>query len=151
VDGYVDSQWRSWKPWNESELSTCERRTSRIGSTSSAPVYSVSARTHANCVVVLTLGVVSLGPVVTGTALAVDKGVRAEEVGEGARADEVHDTGLEVDLDRAGNVLGVGRLVEVDRNCAMLVRAWHDIIVQEAKSERRSRRARLFASLDLNP
>jgi hypothetical protein len=64
----------------------------------------------------LTLSVVALGPVVSCSALAMDKGVRAEKVGEGARADEVHDSGLEVDLNRAGNVLGVAGLGEVDRD-----------------------------------
>jgi hypothetical protein len=66
-----------------------------------------------------TLGVVALGPVVAGTALAVDKGVGAEERGEGARADEVDDTRLEVDLDRAGDVLLVRGLVKVDRDCEL--------------------------------
>lgn len=45
-----------------------------------------------------------------------DKGVGAEERGEGARADDVDDTRLEVDLDRAGDVLLVRGLVKVDRD-----------------------------------
>lgn len=61
-----------------------------------------------------TLGVVALGPVVSGTALAVDEGVRAEQVRKGARADEVDDSGLEVDLDRARDELASARLAEVD-------------------------------------
>lgn len=61
-----------------------------------------------------TLGVVTHSPVVGGTVLAVDEGVGAEEVGEGARADEVDDSGLQVDLDRAGDELLVAGLAEVD-------------------------------------
>lgn len=60
------------------------------------------------------LGVVALGPVVSGTALAVNKGVGAEEVGERALADEVDNSGLQVDLDRAGDKLAVASLAEVD-------------------------------------
>lgn len=61
-----------------------------------------------------TLGVVTHSPVVGGTVLAVDEGVGAEQVGEGARADEVDDSGLQVDLDRAGDELLVAGLAEVD-------------------------------------
>merc|ERR1711943_8629 len=43
-----------------------------------------------------TLGVVTLGPIVTRTSLAEDKVVGAEELTEGAGTDGVHGTGLEV-------------------------------------------------------
>merc|ERR1712109_226680 len=43
-----------------------------------------------------TLGVVTLGPVVTGTSLTEDEVVGAEELTEGAGTDGVHGTGLEI-------------------------------------------------------
>lgn len=61
-----------------------------------------------------TLSVVTHSPVVGGTVLAVNKGVGAEEVGERALADEVDNTRLQVDLDRAGDELAVASLAEVD-------------------------------------
>ena len=60
-----------------------------------------------------TLGVVTLGPVVTGTSLAEDEVVRAEELTEGAGTDGVHGTGLEVHEDGAGDVATAGGLVVV--------------------------------------
>ena len=60
-----------------------------------------------------TLGVVALGPVVTGTSLTEDEVVRAEELTEGAGADGVHGSGLEIHEDGAGNVSATGGLVEV--------------------------------------
>ena len=50
------------------------------------------------------LGVVALGPVVTGAGLAEDEVVRAEKLAEGAGADGVHGARLEVHEDRAGYV-----------------------------------------------
>ena len=61
-----------------------------------------------------TLGVVTLGPVVTGTGLSEDKVIRAEELAEGARADRVHGAGLEVHEDGARHVAAARRLVVVD-------------------------------------
>ena len=51
------------------------------------------------------LRVVTLGPVVTGTALTEDEVVRAEEVAERSRADGVHGSGLEINEDRTGHIL----------------------------------------------
>ena len=51
-----------------------------------------------------TLGVVALGPVVTGSGLAEHEVVRAEELAEGAGADGVHGSRLEVHEDGAGDV-----------------------------------------------
>ena len=61
-----------------------------------------------------TLGVVALGPVVTGTSLTEDEVVRAEELTEGAGTDGVHGSGLEIHEDGAGNVSATGGLVVVD-------------------------------------
>merc|ERR1719267_262364 len=60
-----------------------------------------------------TLGVVTLGPVVTGTSLAEDEVVRAEELTEWAGTDGVHGTRLEVHEDGAGHVAATGSLVVV--------------------------------------
>merc|ERR1719324_2317270 len=51
-----------------------------------------------------TLGVVTLGPVVTGTGLAEDKVVGSEELTEGTSTDGVHGAGLEVHKDGTGDV-----------------------------------------------
>ena len=61
-----------------------------------------------------TLGVVTLGPVVTSTALTEDEVVGSEELTEGAGSDGVHGTGLEVHKNSAGNVSSTGGLVVVD-------------------------------------
>jgi len=61
-----------------------------------------------------TFGVVTLGPVVTGTGLTEDEVVGAEELTEGSGADGVHGAGLEVHKDGAGNVTATGGFVEVD-------------------------------------
>ena len=60
------------------------------------------------------LGVVTLGPVVTGARLAKDKVVRSEDLTKGTRSDRVHCTGLQVDQDGTGHVLAAGGLVVVD-------------------------------------
>ena len=49
-----------------------------------------------------TLGVVTLGPVVTGTGLSEDEVVWAEELTEGSSTDGVHGTWLEIHEDGAG-------------------------------------------------
>ena len=61
-----------------------------------------------------TFGVVTLGPVVTGTSLTEDEVVGSEELTEGASTDGVHGAGLEVHKDSAGNVTATGGFVEVD-------------------------------------
>ncbi len=60
-----------------------------------------------------TLGVVALGPVVTGAGLTEDEIVGAEELTEGAGADGVHGAGLQIHEDGAGDVATAGGLVEV--------------------------------------
>ena len=60
-----------------------------------------------------TLGVVTLGPVVTGTSLAEHEVVGAEDLAERAGADGVHCAGLQVNQDGAGHILATGGLVEV--------------------------------------
>lgn len=57
-----------------------------------------------------TLGVVALGPVVSGTGLAKDEVVGTEELTERTGTDGVHGTGLEIDEDSARNILLVGGL-----------------------------------------
>jgi hypothetical protein len=52
-----------------------------------------------------TLGVVTLGPVVTGTGLTEDEVVGTEELAKGTSTDSVHGTGLQIDQDGTGNVL----------------------------------------------
>jgi len=61
-----------------------------------------------------TLGVVTLGPVVTSTGLTEHEVVRAEELTEGTSTDGVHGAGLEVHEDGAGHVTATGGLVVVD-------------------------------------
>jgi len=61
-----------------------------------------------------TLGVVTLGPVVTSTGLTEDEVVGSEELTEGTSTDGVHGAGLEIHEDGAGNVTTAGGLVEVD-------------------------------------
>jgi hypothetical protein len=61
-----------------------------------------------------TLGVVSLGPVVTGTGLSENEVVGSEELTEGSGSDGVHGSGLEIHKDGTGNVTASGGLVEVD-------------------------------------
>mmetsp|Transcript_8202 Transcript_8202/g.9916 ORF Transcript_8202/g.9916 Transcript_8202/m.9916 type:complete len:398 (+) Transcript_8202:217-1410(+) len=61
-----------------------------------------------------TLGVVTLGPVVTGASLAEDEVVGAEELAEGTGADGVHGAGLEIHEDGAGHVAATGGFVVVN-------------------------------------
>merc|ERR1712199_77498 len=60
-----------------------------------------------------TLGVVTLGPVVTGAGLAEDEVVRAEELTEWASADRVHGTRLEVHEDGTGHIATASGLIVV--------------------------------------
>ena len=67
-----------------------------------------------------TFGVVTLGPVVAGTRLSEDEVVGAEQLTEGTRADRVHGTGLQIDEDRAGDILATSGLVVVDIDALQL-------------------------------
>jgi hypothetical protein len=60
-----------------------------------------------------TFSVVALGPVVTGTGLAEDEVVGAEELTEGAGANRVHGTRLEVHEDGAGDIAAACSFVVV--------------------------------------
>ena len=60
-----------------------------------------------------TLGVVTLGPVVTSSGLAEHKVIGAEELAEGAGADRVHGTGLKIHEDGTGHIATTGGLVKV--------------------------------------
>merc|ERR1719291_44284 len=61
-----------------------------------------------------TFGVVTLGPVVTGTGLTEDEVVGSEELTEGTSTDGVHGAGLEVHKDGTGDVTATGGFVVVD-------------------------------------
>jgi hypothetical protein len=61
-----------------------------------------------------TLGVVTLGPVVTSASLSENEVVGSEELTEGSSTDGVHGAGLEVHKDCAGYVTSAGGLVEVN-------------------------------------
>lgn len=49
-------------------------------------------------------GVMTLGPVVSGTGLSVDHVIGPEEVSQRTALDRVHSTGLQVDQDGSGDV-----------------------------------------------
>ena len=61
-----------------------------------------------------TLGVVTLGPVVTGTSLSENEVVGSEELTERSGSDGVHGSGLEIHEDGSGNVSATSGLVVVD-------------------------------------
>jgi hypothetical protein len=61
-----------------------------------------------------TFGVVTLGPVVTGTGLTEDEVVGSEELTEGTSTDGVHGAGFEIHKDGAGNVTATSSFVVVD-------------------------------------
>jgi hypothetical protein len=61
-----------------------------------------------------TLGVMTLGPVVTSTGLTENEVVWAEELTEWTGADGIHGTWLQIDKDGTWNILVAGSLVEVD-------------------------------------
>jgi len=60
-----------------------------------------------------TLGVVTLGPVVTGSVLSEDEVIGAEKLAERTGTDRVHGTGLQVHKDGTGHIASTGGLVEV--------------------------------------
>ena len=59
-------------------------------------------------------GVVTLGPVVSGSGLAEDKVVWAEDLAEGARSDGIHRARLQINQDGAWHVFAARRLVVVN-------------------------------------
>jgi len=59
-------------------------------------------------------GVMSLGPVVSGSGLAEDEVVGSEELTERSGSDGVHGSGFEIHQDGSGNVTTSGGFVEVD-------------------------------------
>merc|ERR1719272_1429605 len=59
-------------------------------------------------------GVMSLGPVVTGTGLSEDEVVGAEKLSERSSTDGIHGAGLEIREDGAGDVTAAGSLVVID-------------------------------------
>ena len=61
-----------------------------------------------------TLGVVTLGPVVTSTSLTEDEVVGSEELTEWGGSDGVHGTWLEIHEDGSWDISATGGLVEVD-------------------------------------
>jgi hypothetical protein len=61
-----------------------------------------------------TFGVMSLGPVVTGTGLSEDEVIGSEELSEGSSTDGVHGTGLEIHEDGSGDVTSTGGFVVVN-------------------------------------
>mmetsp|Transcript_417 Transcript_417/g.994 ORF Transcript_417/g.994 Transcript_417/m.994 type:complete len:410 (+) Transcript_417:376-1605(+) len=61
-----------------------------------------------------TLGVMSLGPVVTGSGLTENEVIGSEELAKGTGSDGVHGTGLEIHEDSTGHVATTGGFVVVD-------------------------------------
>ena len=60
------------------------------------------------------LGVVSLGPVVSGSGLSEDEVVRSEKLTEGSSSDGVHGSGFEIHKDSSGDVSSSSGFVVVD-------------------------------------
>jgi hypothetical protein len=67
-----------------------------------------------------TLGVVSLGPVVTSSSLAENKVVGAEDLAVRSGANGVHGAGLEIHQDGAGNIAPTSGFVEVNVDALQL-------------------------------
>jgi hypothetical protein len=61
-----------------------------------------------------TLGVMSLGPIVTSSGLAENKVIGSEQLSEGTSTDRVHGTGLKIHEDGTGHVTSTSGLVVVD-------------------------------------
>jgi hypothetical protein len=66
------------------------------------------------------LGVVTLGPVISGTVLAEDEVIGAEELAEGTGTDRVHGTGLKIHKDGTGDIATTGGLGEVNVDALQL-------------------------------
>ena len=67
-----------------------------------------------------TLGVMTLGPVVSGACLAKDKVVGSEELAEWARSDAVHGTRFQVHQNGTRHVTAASSFVEVDVDALQL-------------------------------
>jgi len=67
-----------------------------------------------------TLGVVTFGPIVTGTSLAKNEIVGSEELTEGSSADGVHGAWLQVHQDGSGDLSATGGFVLVDVDALQL-------------------------------
>jgi len=61
-----------------------------------------------------TFGVVTLGPIVTGTGLSKDEVVWSEDLTEWARSHRVHGSWFKIDEDGSWNVLATSGFVEVN-------------------------------------
>ena len=68
----------------------------------------------------VTFGVVSLGPVVSGSRLSEDEVVWPEDLAVGSGPDRVHGAGLKIDEDSSGHILAAGSFVEVDVDALQL-------------------------------
>jgi hypothetical protein len=71
-------------------------------------------------VLLLTLGVMSFSPVVSGSGLSEDEVVRPEDLTIGTGPDRVHGSGFEVDEDCPGDILSSGGFVVVDVDALQL-------------------------------
>jgi hypothetical protein len=67
-----------------------------------------------------TFGIVTLGPVVTGSGLTEDEVVWAEELTEWASADGVHGTGLKIHKDGSWDITATSGFVEVNVDALQL-------------------------------
>jgi hypothetical protein len=67
-----------------------------------------------------TFGIVTLGPVVTGSGLTEDEVVWAEELTEWASADGVHGTWLKIHEDGSWDITATSGFVEVDVDALQL-------------------------------
>lgn len=88
-----------------------------------------------------TLSVMSLSPVVTGTGLAENEVVGAEELAKGASTDSIHGTWLQIDEDGTGNVLVTGGLCNVRTTDIALFRDSYLVEVNVHPLELKVRRA----------
>ena len=71
-------------------------------------------------VLLLTLGVMSFSPVVSGSGLSEDEVVRPEDLTIGTGPDRVHGSGFEVDEDCPGDILSSGGFVVVNVDALQL-------------------------------
>jgi hypothetical protein len=67
-----------------------------------------------------TLGVVTLGPIVTSSGLTEDKVIRAEELTERTSTDGIHGTGLKIHKNGTGHIAATGGFVEVNVDALQL-------------------------------
>jgi hypothetical protein len=105
-----------------------------------------------------TFGVVTLGPVVTGTGLTEDEVVGSEELTEGTSTDGVHGAGLEVHKDSAGDVTATGSLVvvnvdalELEVRVSMVRASWvNTMLIRDDFPELGTNLVAALATLDMN-